>query len=893
MIRPTVEVLLSMVDNLTTPLRSTAQGVGGIAKGLENTVKAMAGAAVAYVMGDFFRSSIGEAMKAEESMSRLGHSVRNSGGDFDALKPQIQETIDKLAKLTTFTDDDLADALSTLTAKTGDVEGSLKNMTLVTDLAAREQIPLSEAVDKVALALNGGVKLFKAYGIEGGTVQERTERLAKLLSGEAATAADTFSGKVKNLGKAWGELKEDVGKAIISNDAAGDSLGQLTATISGVAPYVANFVAGVVQGIADFAGGMQILAADAALAILGVPARFKLAWGQLMQAIANSIGESRVLMTIFGDGLTRVADKMGVSGDRMVTESRKSLRELKAGHDEVVAGIVATTAKGETARTAETEKGAKGRLAAEAKGAKEQEAAAKDSHKNLAALEEIAFKGSLTLLTAQQREYQELVRRFQDKMKGMTEGDYAKAQALLAKAHGDMILKWSGFDEELEPVVKSALLPIRGGLMEVDDAIETTGSKLDESGASWERFKEKAADVGFTVARVANDVLDFADALGLGDSKMATLVGSIGQLGGAVGKIASGDVLGGLKQGIGAISKVVGSLFGKSEQEKAVEAALNRNRESLNRLTESIGDLNLNLTGKQLSGVEGALKEFFATGGAAKLGWGDRLVDALKARGLSMTDLEAVAKTLDIDIRPGGHLDPKNLQLLETAIGKTEPTQFGVDFGGRRNQIRAGVALGTVADEGAATAELAKQMSPAFAKAFEGLDVTTAGGKAGAATAIQGLFAQMSARTLVAADIGDLRGSDFLQLLEDLYGFFGSGAGSGLAAPPIDLSSAPPVILAGSPGVAPIVTSDFASAPATVSFGFRELGDFLGVKIDTTNEKLDTTNDKLDALIGVAEDIAESSAATAAGVTGDALTTRINRDLYTASQSSSLNAGGV
>lgn len=877
MIRPTVEVLLSLIDNMSAPMRSTAQGVQGIAKGLENTMKAMAGAAVAYVTADFFKSSISEAMKAEESMSRLGLAVRNSGGNFDALKPQIETTIDGLAKLTTFTDDDLADALSTLVTKTGDVQGSLKNMTLVTDLAAREQIPLAEAVDKVALGLNGGVKMFKAYGIEGGTAQERTERLAKLLSGEAATAADTFSGKVKNLGKAWSELKEDVGKAIISNDAAGDSLGQLTATISGVAPYVANFVAGVVQGIADFAGGMQILAADAALAILGVPARFKLAWGQLMQAIANSIGESRVLMTVFGDGLTKIADKMGVSGDRMVTESRKSLRDLKAGHDEVVAGIVATTAKGETARTAETEKGAKERLAAEAKAAKGQEAAAKDSHKNLAALEEVAFKGSLTLLTAQQREYQELVRRFQAKMEGMTKEDYAKAQALLAKSHGDMILKWAGFDEELKPVVKSALLPIRGGLMEVDGAIEATGSKLDDSLTSWERFKSQAADVGFTVAGLANDVLDFADALGLGDSKMATLVGSIGQLGGAVGKIASGDVLGGLKQGISAISKVVGSLFGKSEQEKAVEAALNKNRESLNRLTEKIGDLNLNLTGQQLSGVEGALKEFFATGGAAKLGWGDRLVDALKARGLSMTDLDAVAKTLGINIRPGGHLDPNTLLQLETAIGLTEPTQFGQDYSGRRDQIRAGVALGTVTDEGAATAELAKQISPAFAKAFEGLDVTTAGGKAGAATAIQGLFAQMSAGTIATADLGGLKGSEFLQLLEDLFGFFVPDGGTGLAAP---------VILAGSPGVAPILTSETATAPASVSFGFRELGDFLGGKIDTTNDKLDT-------LIGVAEDIAESSAATAAGVTGDALTTRINRDLYTASQSSALNAGGV
>ena len=87
MIRPTVEVLLSMVDNLSAPLRSTAQGVQGIANGISNAVKGLAAAAVAYVTADFFKGAVEEALAAEVATSKLALAVKNAGGQFAEWGP--------------------------------------------------------------------------------------------------------------------------------------------------------------------------------------------------------------------------------------------------------------------------------------------------------------------------------------------------------------------------------------------------------------------------------------------------------------------------------------------------------------------------------------------------------------------------------------------------------------------------------------------------------------------------------------------------------------------------------------------------------------------------------------------------------------------------------------
>lgn len=418
--------------------------------------------------------------------------------------------------------------------------------------------------------------------------------------------------------------------------------------------------------------------------------------------------------------------------------------------------------------------------------AQERQKVVEASHKRLRELEEIAFKAELELLSAQRKEYLEIERRFREKMKDMTAEDTAAAERLLREAHARQLLSWAKFGDEIAAQARTAKDTARpqlqGMSLDLDDltaALErynerTTGMTKAEQEAEARKHKIRDAvrDMAFEIADAADQLLAFMDALGLGDDKLRQLVDGVRQLGEAVGEIASGNIVGGILKGIGGIKDFVGGLFGKSEAEKKLEEALHKTRRTLEELNRNVGDLNINLTGKQISGVEGALQEFFRTGGANKLGWADRLGGLLLKRGVTMADLEEVAKTLQIDLRPAGKLAPQMLQQLMKAIGLIEPTQFSPDFRGQLDFIRSRADLAGTDALGVFT-EIRELLgsgvgSPALAGALQGLDVQTVGGRSAALARLVGLQDALKAGTLASSELGGLTPAEFRAMLKDL-----------------------------------------------------------------------------------------------------------------------------
>ncbi|NOT08402.1 MAG: hypothetical protein HOP28_09375, partial [Gemmatimonadales bacterium] len=417
--------------------------------------------------------------------------------------------------------------------------------------------------------------------------------------------------------------------------------------------------------------------------------------------------------------------------------------------------------------------------------AKAQEKLAKENEKNLSDLRTLAGKSQLELLTAQHKAYLEIESQFRSKMAGMTREQQTEAEALLKQTHANQLLAQVGFNEaffaswqqlsantrtQVELVAMPAVTDFNEVLKKHGKVLDDNERKTLAGKVRWAEFKEEAADVAFTIADGATALLGFMDALGLSDEKMQTLVTSVGDLAEGIGRIASGDLVGGIIQGVGAIKNALGGLFGKSEAEKKLEQALDKNRNRLEELTREVGNLNFNLSGKQVSSTQAALKEFFATGGASQKGWGERLGRSLLSKGGSMSDLEEVAKTLNIELRPNGHLDPAMLRQLMEATGLVELSQFSNNFQGKRDELehQSAVHAWTPAEQAAHIAKLLADESPAFAAALQGIDLSTADGQAAAVAALQKLDDDRRAGRVSNAALGGLTGGQFTSEMEGL-----------------------------------------------------------------------------------------------------------------------------
>ncbi|HEV8453759.1 MAG TPA: hypothetical protein VGQ24_02635, partial [Gemmatimonadales bacterium] len=305
-----IQLILKAKDEATAVLSKAESGIDSFGRKATGVFKAVAALAVTAALGKFFADAVEEGAKAELGIARLGTAVRNAGGDFKALRPSLEEAIEGVRKLTTYTDDDLRAALTNLITVTGDTSGSVKNLGVVADLAAFKQISLEEASLSVAKAMNGNVTQLNKLGIAGKDSNTVLENLRATVGGFAAGEATTFSGRLTQLNNEWGEFKEAVGTAIISSGEAGGAVGKLTAVMVDLEHWVtANqasisaFVGGVVDlaswvggQLADLFRGIQIFAVDLALAWDTAGANLRGTLGRILMAFSEFLGQNRVLL---------------------------------------------------------------------------------------------------------------------------------------------------------------------------------------------------------------------------------------------------------------------------------------------------------------------------------------------------------------------------------------------------------------------------------------------------------------------------------------------------------------------------------------------------------------------------------------------------------------------
>lgn len=160
----------------------------------------------------------------EQSEAKLAQAMKNRGIYTEEAFEETKKFASEMQRLTKFGDEEIMMAQN-LNISVGKLSGEgLKRATAATlDLAEAKGMKLTAAADLVSKSIGSTTNALSRYGIqirEG--VTDPTERaelivreISKTFGGQAAAAADTYSGKLKQLSNSFGDLQEDLGKAII------------------------------------------------------------------------------------------------------------------------------------------------------------------------------------------------------------------------------------------------------------------------------------------------------------------------------------------------------------------------------------------------------------------------------------------------------------------------------------------------------------------------------------------------------------------------------------------------------------------------------------------------------------------------------------------------------
>lgn len=282
-------------QQVTRAMQSVAASIGKVGTAATAPVKALGN--VASAIGDVGKMAAGFALggalaaapgmlldmaKAaaadEQATARLSQTIKNLGGDFDAINADVAEAIKAGQKLA-FSDDDVRDSYQFLASATGDHTEALKRQKAAMDLARGANIPLSQATKMLGKLNEENVEVFKKLGITLGDTATEADALAAVqakFGGQAGAFADSTAGQFEQAQIAIAEIQESIGSALLPvlakvGRALADNLPAIQETIGAIASTISTTLAPVLDAagalLADvFAGLKPVL--DPLLAVL-------------------------------------------------------------------------------------------------------------------------------------------------------------------------------------------------------------------------------------------------------------------------------------------------------------------------------------------------------------------------------------------------------------------------------------------------------------------------------------------------------------------------------------------------------------------------------------------------------------------------------------------------
>ena len=726
-------------------------GVGGLVKSLGGLVGAAGGAWAAFRLGkDVLIGGLEAADELRTSVTKLEGTAKLTGVALSELQLIAAQGAEKF-KLPAVVANEFAAELAKLATKAGDVSKAGPALEAFLDIGAARGLKPAEilkAVQQAILGIDEGTdKLFSknpsvlykeyadAIGTTAGKLTDQQKAQALLTAalgdglkvhGDYERVLKSSAGATTDLSSAWRNVKTEIGK--------------------GLQPLRDTGAALLAWPLSAIASGLKAITDEFA----------KLTpQGGLAKTIENGLRQAAGLV----DKVTP-AKKKGMPFELVFTYSKEELEGAIKERERLIKIHQAATTK-----------------------------ATKEFTDAVADIAKAAHDSERGELAEHVRKYLNASDDLFTRLKALRETG-AKVTRDTSKEQGEATDALSVIQRRNLMAFADTILPVRNLMKEHREMIgPLTALKAGTDLVTRAELEQVAAsdDLGRMIGTTAGAMGDalgqsaaIAVAFGGIGAEAGQAISAVAGLANAVSTIASGDTLGGIAGGVSALRSLANMFTGESESSKKVRLALEATKATLELHRRTLGDLiQISTPGRQLTGVEAALKALFAGPQRPRLSEGD-LGKALVGQGLTMADLEGVAKTFGIDLRPNGRLDRSQLQSLMSIIGETEPLQFRNDFGGQMERIRRGGAIGAIPNEFAAILGVLnddKIGSTSLGALAGGINTRTQEGRQAGIRSLRDLFNSFGSLSSSEqrATLGNLNGQEFLQTIERLVELLKTG----------------------------------------------------------------------------------------------------------------------
>jgi len=253
---PRVKVRIEAEDNTGQAVTSAKTGFNGLSTSLK--VGFVAAAALAFTAVKKLVGALGDAITAatvqEDAIKKLDTALKSLGPTSVTVSKNLQAQASALQKVTTAGDETIIKGQALLASFTKS-ESQIKAATVAAlDLAAATGVDLNAAFLLMGKAAAGETSTLSRYGIildEGLTKSEKfaaaIEKIGEQFGGQASAQAETFSGRISQIGNAYGDLTEKVGAAFTENEKITESLTRVRDILTS---------GGLVEGVEDLAEAM-------------------------------------------------------------------------------------------------------------------------------------------------------------------------------------------------------------------------------------------------------------------------------------------------------------------------------------------------------------------------------------------------------------------------------------------------------------------------------------------------------------------------------------------------------------------------------------------------------------------------------------------------------------
>jgi len=182
--------------------------------------KVFAGVFAAQKIAAFGKSAVNEFIQSEKAAKSLGQTLTNIGQAYKS--PAIDMYLKKLSLQYGIVDDELVPAYNTLLLSTRDTAQAQGILQTALDVSAGTGKDLQSVVAALSKAYVGnntalqklGIGLTKAQ-LSGAKFADLQKELNSLFAGQAAYAAQGYTGDIQKLTVAWDQFKESIGEGIL------------------------------------------------------------------------------------------------------------------------------------------------------------------------------------------------------------------------------------------------------------------------------------------------------------------------------------------------------------------------------------------------------------------------------------------------------------------------------------------------------------------------------------------------------------------------------------------------------------------------------------------------------------------------------------------------------